>query len=123
MPHPRQNFGKKGEDLAAGILKRRGYKVLERNHRNPMGEIDIIARHRRSLVFIEVKSRRSRGFGHPKYAVTRQKQKKISQAALFYLKATGQHRKSARFDVVTVSADDEHPRIEIVENAFELAYG
>ena len=125
MPHSRQKFGKTGENLAADYLKKKGYKILERNHRNPMGEIDIIARDRRTLVFVEVKSRRTRGFGHPKYAVTFAKQRKISQAALYYLKTTGRQNHRARFDVVTVRAGggNESPRIEIVKNAFELAYG
>jgi putative endonuclease len=123
MPHPRQKFGKTGENVAADFLKKQGYKILERNHRNPMGEIDIIARDKRTLVFVEVKSRRSHGFGHPKYAVTYQKQRKISQTALYYLKTTRQHHVKARFDVVAVSAADENPRIEIIKNAFELAYG
>ena len=123
MPHSYQNFGKKGESLAADFLRRKGYKILERNHRNPMGEIDIIARHRRTLVFIEVKSRRTYGFGHPKYAVTFQKQKKISQTALYYLKTNGLHQMKARFDVVTVSAVDEQLHIELFQNAFQLAYG
>lgn len=125
MTHSRQKFGRTGESAAADFLKKQGYKILERNHRNPMGEIDIIARDKRTLVFVEVKSRRSRGFGHPKYAVTYTKQRKISQTALYYLKSTGSQNDRARFDVVTVSATDdvENPKIEIVKNAFELAYG
>lgn len=88
-----------------------------------MGEIDIIAKDGDVIVFIEVKARRTLRYGSPKHAVTWTKQQKISKTALFYLKATDQLNKRARFDVVTIHPqEDQHP-IEIIQNAFELAYG
>jgi putative endonuclease len=120
MLNPQQLLGRSGEDLAAGFLKRRGYRILARNYRSPLGEIDIIARERQTLVFVEVKTRRSNYFGDPKAAVTFTKQKKISRVALYYLKTTGQMHTSARFDVVSITADPE-PHIELIKNAFELA--
>ena len=122
MPNNRQKLGQTGESLAAWYLKKNGYKIIEQNYRTPLGEIDIIAREKKIIVFVEVKSRRSIRFGNPKWAVTPQKQRKISRVALQYLKSTRQMNKSARFDVVTVISNRDEPRIEIVKNAFELAY-
>ena len=122
MKNQRQKFGTRGESLAAGYLKKNGYKILEQNYRTPLGEIDIIARDHRTIVFVEVKSRRSTRFGSPKWAVTPQKQRKISMAALYYLKSTGQTAARARFDVVSVLSQHADPEIEIIKNAFQLAY-
>ncbi len=122
MPNRNQKFGKIGESLAVKHLKKKGYRILERNFRNALGEIDVIARQGGSLVFIEVKSRRSDRYGSPKFAVTPAKQKKISMVALSYLKAMGQSHAKARFDVVAVVSDNDIHRFEIIRNAFELAY-
>lgn len=122
MQNWKQKFGEKGEALAVRRLKKAGYKIIETNYRTRMGEIDIIARENDTLVFIEVKSRRSVRFGNPKQAITVQKQKKISMVALGYLKATGQSTARARFDVVTVISNRDKPQVEIIKNAFELAY-
>ena len=103
-------------------LKKRGYRILQQNYRNRLGEIDIIAKEKNVIVFIEVKAKRSNFFGHPKYAVTPKKQKKISMVALSYLKQTKQMQTSARFDVVTVQFSHQNCEIELIKNAFELAY-
>ena len=121
MPDPKA-FGREGESIAAVHLKKRGYRILELNHRTPLGEIDIVARDRETIVFVEVKSRRSDRFGHPKWAVTPAKQRKISMAALYYLKSTGQMERKARFDVVAIRRSGRRAEVEIVKNAFELAY-
>ena len=92
------------------------------NYRNHYGEIDIIARQDDTLVFVEVKSRQSDAYGLPQHAVTHRKQKKLSRVALAYLKETDQLNCRARFDVVAVHAYRTKPRIQIVQNAFELAY-
>lgn len=115
-------MGEAGEALAARKLKKAGYKIIETNYRTRLGEIDIIAREDDTIVFVEVKSRRSVHFGNPKQAVTLRKQKKISMVALYYLKATGQSTARARFDVVTVISNRDRPQVEIIKNAFELAY-
>ena len=122
MQNKRQQFGKKSEDLAVWYLKKNGYKILEQNFRTQLGEIDIIARDKKTLVFVEVKSRRSIRYGSPKWSVTRQKQRKISMVALQYLKKTRQTDAPARFDVVAVISNRDEPQIEVVKNAFELAY-
>jgi putative endonuclease len=122
MPNRRQQFGEAGEALAARLLKKRGYKILETNYRNPLGEIDLIARDGGTLVFVEVKARQSLYFGNPKWAVTPRKQRKLSMVALYYLKTTGQSQSKARFDVVAIHSAGQRPEIEIVQNAFELSY-
>jgi putative endonuclease len=122
MRNRQQKFGEKGEALAVHRLKKAGYKIIETNYRTRLGEIDIVAKENDTIVFVEVKSRRSVHFGNPKQAVTLQKQKKISMVALYYLKTTGQSAAKARFDVVTVIANRDKPQVEIIKNAFELAY-
>jgi len=104
------------------FLKKNGYKIIERNYRCKLGEIDIIAQDNRVLAFIEVKARRTDDFGGPKWAVTPRKQRKISMVALNYLKETEQMGKNARFDVVAIRMLPEAPDVEIIKNAFELAY-
>ena len=103
-------------------MKRSGYRILEQNYRNKIGEIDIIAQDGDTLVFVEVKARRTNKFGNPKWAVTPTKQRKISMVALAYLKTFNKGDAKARFDVVSIQTGGETPQIEIVKNAFELAY-
>ena len=114
--------GRVGEQLAASYLKRLGYRIICRNYRCPLGEIDIIARHRGVLVFVEVKSRRSQTFGSPKLAINPAKQHKLSQVAWHYLQRHELTEASARFDVVTVSDVNDSPYFEVIENAFESTY-
>ena len=123
MHNKSQQFGETGENLAVWYLKQNGYKIIEQNYRNRMGEIDIIAREKKTIVFVEVKSRRSIRYGSPKWAVTPKKQRKLSMVALYYLKTTNQTDAKARFDVVAITSNRDEPQIEIVQNAFELAYG
>lgn len=123
MTIDRQKTGKTGESMAIKFLKKKGYKILVRNYRNAMGEIDIIAKHKKAIVFIEVKSRNTPFYGNPKFAVTLKKQRKISMVALSYLKETGQFQTKARFDVVSITLMEEPPEIELIQNAFDLAYG
>ncbi len=111
-----------GESLAVKALKKNGYKILELNHRSKLGEIDIIAKEEGVLVFVEVKTRRTDSFGNPKLAVTPRKQRKISMVALEYLKKTGQMDNNARFDVIAVRLVSGHSEVEIIRNAFDLAY-
>jgi putative endonuclease len=115
-------FGQQGEAIAARHLKRCGYKILVQNYRNKVGEIDIIARDGETIVFVEVKTRRNDHFGNPKWSVTFQKQRKISMVALSYLKEFSLSGHKARFDVVAVIENGKKPVVEIIKNAFELAY-
>ena len=118
----KQQVGHHGEELAARHLRRKGYKIIARNVRTRQGEIDIVAKHKGVLVFAEVKTRKSKRYGHPKLALTPAKQRQISKAALAYLKKHDAMQRPARFDVVTVLNPDDNPKIEVIANAFELAY-
>ena len=123
MPNSYQLSGARAEVLAQNYLRLKGYVIVAKNYRSRMGEIDIIAKDKETLVFVEVKARSSRRFGNPKWAVTPQKQKKLSILALEYLKTTGKKGVKARFDVVAiVNRKNQIPDIELVKNAFELAY-
>ena len=85
MTQERLSLGKKGEELAIAQLKALKYKILERNFKCPLGEIDIIARDKNTLVFVEVKTRATRDFGGPAAAVDWRKQRQLSKVALTYL--------------------------------------
>ena len=122
MPSKDQLFGKESESTAVKHLKKQGYKIIEQNYRTKLGEIDIIAKEKDTLVFVEVKSRKSASYGNPKYAVTPKKMRKISMVALYFLKMTNQSTSKARFDVVSISHGKKNPEIEIIKNAFDLAY-
>ncbi len=123
MLNQRQKLGKKGEELAGTYLEKMGYQVLEQNYRTRLGEIDLIAKHGESIVFVEVKTRRSDSYGSPRLAITPQKQKKLSVAALAYLKSRQKMEAKARFDVVVVKTAGGRPEIEVIQNAFPLCYG
>ncbi|KIH77937.1 putative endonuclease [Geoalkalibacter ferrihydriticus] len=120
MSVARQSLGRWGEERAGDFLQRQGFQIVERNLRTPLGEIDLIARQGRTLVFVEVKTRRSTAFGVPQDAVTPRKQRQIIRAAQWYL---GQGRHSGlqpRFDVIAVLAATAEPQIEHIANAFTL---
>ncbi len=93
--------GQCGEDAAAAILKKKGYKIVERNYRNKIGEIDIIAKNKDDLVFVEVKTRKSEKFGTPAEAVTYYKKQKIVNTAKWYL-SNNPTELNIRFDVIEV---------------------
>ncbi len=123
MVNKQQQFGKESEALAVKLLKKDGYKIVEKNYRTKLGEIDIIAKEKKTIVFVEVKARKSTHYGNAKWGVTPKKQQKISMVALQYLKDTKQINKKARFDVVAINfKNDDTFAFEIVKNAFELAY-
>ena len=114
-------LGRKGEDSAVLFLEQHGYRIVERNFRTRLGEIDIIARDGKTICFIEVKTRASVHLGTPFEAVTRSKQLKISQMALLYLKSKNLMRLPARFDVIAIINNDQgQSSVGIVKNAFEL---
>lgn len=122
MLNKQQQFGKTAESIAAGQLRKQGYRILARNYRTTLGEIDIIAREMDVIVFIEVKARNSNRFGNAKHAVTLKKQKKIARVAVSYLKEINQPNARARFDVVAVDARKKDGNMEIIKNAFDLPY-
>ena len=116
----RHFHGKQGEDLACAELCRRGYELLDRRYRTRIGEIDIVARHRGTIVFVEVKTRGSEEFGAGAAAVTGSKQRRIGQMAVDFLSRRRLTDQPCRFDVVAVSFVQGQPCVEIYENAFDI---
>jgi putative endonuclease len=116
----RMRTGKKGEELAAAYIAEAGYRIVERNYQCIFGEIDIVAEEGETLVFIEVKSRRSEAYGDPQLAVGHEKQKKLSRIAMHYLEEKHLRHRPARFDVVAVKLLSSGHKIELIRNAFEL---
>ena len=115
----RQSLGKMGEDLACAELQRRGYAIVARRYRSRFGEIDIIANHEETIVFIEVKARDGDEFGGGAAAVTPWKQRRISQMAVEYLSRNKLRDKPCRFDVVTVDIKDDRTEIVVYAHAFD----
>lgn len=95
-------FGNAGEEAAAEYLKKKKYKIIERNHKNTYGEIDIIARYKKDIIFIEVKTRKSDKYGMPYEAVNYYKQNRIIRAAKSYLYKNKLYDVNVHFDIVEV---------------------
>ena len=116
-------FGDRGEREAARYLRRKGYKILARQYRNRLGELDLIALDGTWIVFVEVKTRSSVSAGHPVEAVTPAKQAQLTRLALVYLKEHGLLEHRARFDVVAVTWPKDARQPEIVHycHAFPAA--
>ncbi len=115
----RYNKGKEGERVAAEYLSKCGLKILERNFRCPPGEIDLVARDGKYVVFVEVRSRQPDEFCSPEESITVYKCRRITKAALWYLKQRGPVDAHMRFDVVAVRWTGEGPEINWIVNAFE----
>jgi len=112
--------GKEGEKIAAAYLKKNGYRIIEINFRCSIGEIDIVAKEKDDLVFVEVKTRKSIELGYPEQAVGIRKQKKMSQLALWYLQKRKIADTNARFDVVAVTLIPEKNEVKLIKNAFDF---
>lgn len=112
--------GIEGEKLAARALKKKRYKIIERNFRTPAGEIDIVARDGDCLVFVEVRTRGSIEFGLPQETIRAAKQKKLCTAARWYLQKKKVGDDDCRFDVVAIlmTDDEDEPQIEVIKDAF-----
>lgn len=111
----RKVYGNTGEDIACSYLKKQKYKILERNFTTPVGEMDIVAQKKKTIVIVEVKRRATDRFGAPSEAVNKHKQRKISQIAFIFLQQNGLLDHSARFDVIEVLGSE----VNHIENAFE----
>jgi putative endonuclease len=113
-------LGSEGEDLAVRFLQKKGYRIVARNYKTPVGEIDIIARDGDTIVFIEVKTRTDISFGYPFEAVNNRKRQKLKNLALLYLKRQGKES-PVRFDVLSIFCmDDGKKDIEHIKDAFEV---
>ncbi|MGI6586733.1 MAG: YraN family protein [Gracilibacteraceae bacterium] len=115
-------FGAFGECLAAEYLSENGYKVLERNFCCRFGEIDIIAAHEETIVFIEVKTRSSEKFGMPSEAVSLTKQNRMVKTALYYMQKNKLLDYMCRFDVLEIIVDEDNiKRINLIKDAFQYS--
>ena len=116
----KRSLGTAWEEQAAEFLKREGCEILERNFRGKCGEIDLIVRDGRYLVFVEVKYRKNADSGFPEEAVDYRKQRIISRVAQEYLlKKRLSESTPCRFDVVAICGD----HVRHIKNAFECAAG
>ncbi|MFZ5877625.1 MAG: YraN family protein [Nitrospirota bacterium] len=113
-------LGLRGEAVAADVLVRRGYRIVERNCRSRWGELDVIAYDGDTLVFVEVKARRAARFGDPAFAVDRRKQARLVQLAERYLARRRLGDPPCRFDVVLIDERwAQAPQVEVIMNAFD----
>ena len=119
MTRERKDLGEFGEGQAVRFLKENKYRILRRNYKTLFGEIDIVARHGKFLVFIEVRTKTGRGFGSPEESITYQKKKRLRATAYHYLMEHDSLSSLWRIDFVAVELDkDGMPgRIELIENA------
>ena len=122
----RKKLGKAGEAIACKYLKRLGYVIIARNYSTRIGEIDIIAKDGDTLVFVEVKTRRSDAYGRPEEAINAKKKRKLSRLAQLYIKNKNLYNKKARFDVVAILIGNDPAfkngfgkrSIRLIKNAF-----
>lgn len=120
MSRERISLGKQGEDLAASYLRNKCYKIIQRNYRQKSGEIDIIARDRDTLIFVEVKTRKNLSFGRPFESVTPKKQSQLTRIALDYMTRNRLTEEAVRFDVISIlMSPDGEAEIEHLANCFE----
>ena len=122
-PHPgpfRLSLGERGETAACRFLEAQGYKILEKNYKCKLGEIDVITRRQGRLAFVEIKTRTSTQFGTPQEAVNLQKQEKIFKVAQWYLKEKKILKSPIAFDVVAILwKEGQTPEMRLIADAFE----
>jgi putative endonuclease len=118
-PHHRQTLGKQGEMLACRELQRLGYAVLATRYRTRFGEIDIVCQHDQTVVFVEVKARRTKKYGEAVEALSFSKRRRIGAMALDYLAWSGRVNDPCRFDVVAIDGlGTDAQTINVVTDAF-----
>lgn len=121
MRSGRKLLGRAGETEAERVLRKKGYRILARNHRSRDGELDLVAEQDGVLVFLEVKVRRTDAYGGAAYAVDPRKQARIIRLAARYLANHRVRDRCCRFDVILCEGGLDRPlAIEHVENAFEV---
>lgn len=112
-------LGKEGEDIAADFLKKKGFRIVEKNYRSIFGEIDLIVQDKGTIVFVEVKTRSDISFAYPFEAVNPKKREKIRKTALCFMKKMKQEV-PARFDILSICVRDGKQEIEHIQDAFEV---
>ncbi len=118
---PRRLFGQEGEAAAERYLRQKGYRIVARNLRSTLGELDLVAEDGAVLVFVEVKARRTEEFGGAVQAVHPRKQKKLIHLAAQYLARHHVSNRPCRFDVVLLQGTETTtPQVEHIQNAFDV---
>ena len=112
--------GKEGERLAARFLEKKGFRILERNYRNRLGEIDIVAEDRGVMVFVEVRTLKQTAGHSPEETIQWKKQQRLSRTALAYIQYKGLEDRPARFDVVAVEFAANRATLRHTPDAFEI---
>jgi putative endonuclease len=116
----KQSLGSEGEALAVEFLRKKGYRIIAKNYKTFLGEIDIVAKDGDTIVFLEVKTRTNESFGYPFEAVNENKRRKIKNVALLFLKKM-KEEVPARFDVLSISSTgDGGQEITHIKDAFEV---
>jgi putative endonuclease len=122
MLDPRRLFGQEGESVAERYVRRKGYRMLARNARSLVGELDLVAEDGAVLVFVEVKARHTDAFGGALYGVHRRKQDKRIQWAAQYLARHHIKSRPCRFDMVLVQESEANdPQVGHIQNACEVS--
>lgn len=119
------SIGALGEEAAVKMLKKQGYKIIERNYKSKMGEIDIIARDGEYTCFVEVRMRKTNAFGTPADTIDKRKQRRIINTAKQYAVAKGIYDTPMRFDAVVINAAADkdgmkNVSMEVIKDAFRL---
>jgi putative endonuclease len=121
MTTERQALGELGERIAERWLRRKGWRLVGRRFRNGHRDIDLVVECEDTVVFVEVKARRTAEFGHPVEAVDWRKQRELARSAQVWIDRFGRPGQAYRFDVIGVVVEGESVRIRHVENAFTVA--
>jgi len=115
----KRDFGKEGEEIAAQYLLEKGFEIIKRNYQFSHGEIDIVAMDGDTLVFVEVKTRKTLEYGEPEYAINKKKIQQLKKMAELYLFDKQIEEADCRFDVIAIILGSENnPQITHYENAF-----
>jgi len=121
MSEKSKKLGARGEEIAADFLKKNKYKILCRNYRCAFGEIDIIAQHKKTLSFVEVKTRSTSLYGTPQESVRKKKQDTMCRVAMEFIQRYNLEDRDARFDVVAIRLSPDGYRVDLIKNAFDLS--
>ena len=120
MSQQRISIGKQGEQLAQEYIRQQGYTLLEKNFRCKVGELDLIAKDRHMVVFLEVRTKTSTAYGPAYNSVTPHKQRQVKRVALFYIAQHNLVNTQFRFDVIgiTLNPQSGEHRLDHIQNAF-----
>jgi putative endonuclease len=119
-PAKTAEVGKRAEEAACKFLKKKGYKIIARNYRTRLGELDVVALDGKTLVFVEVRSKKEGNFGPPGASISREKSHRLVRAAWDFLTKKGIRDRDCRFDVVGVVYKEgtKSPQVSVFKNAF-----